>query len=84
MFSIFVVYMVCIFSFYSELIFTDANFNITRSVFRTFGCGDQLHPSLVDIFVNLLNYLKKLKDPRPSSSGFFLSCNAYVSNFCFL
>ncbi|KAJ8422870.1 hypothetical protein Cgig2_010270 [Carnegiea gigantea] len=31
----------------SELLFTDANFNITRSVIRTLGCGDELDHAFV-------------------------------------
>ena len=82
MFGILIVFQWFFFSFCSELLFTSANFNITRSVMRTLGCGDQVHHNVVYLFVYLLNHLEKLKDPQSALSRFYFSCNACVSYFC--
>ena len=79
MLLIFVVFHWFLFVCYSELLFADANFNITRSVIRTLGCGDELDHGVVDLFTYLLNHYEKLKDPQSLSSRFFFSCNACVS-----
>ena len=63
--------IVCVFTFCSKLLFADANFNITRLVIGTLSCRDQLRPSVVVLFVYLLNHSKKLKNPQSTSSRVF-------------